>query len=64
VIACGAGGTQRGVELSGHSVIVDPWGEVVVEAGFGEEVVYADIDLARVGAIRAEFPALADRVLT
>lgn len=64
VIACGAGGTQRGVGLSGHSVIVDPWGEVVVEAGFGEEVVYADIDLARVGAIRAEFPALADRVLT
>jgi predicted amidohydrolase len=64
VIACGAGGTQRGVELSGHSVIVDPWGEVVAEAGFGEEVLVADIDLDRVGAIRAEFPALADRMLT
>jgi predicted amidohydrolase len=63
VVACGAGGTQRGVELSGHSVIVDPWGEVVAEGGFGEDVVYADIDLGRVGAIRSEFPALADRVL-
>jgi predicted amidohydrolase len=63
VIACGAGGSQRGVELSGHSVIVDPWGEVVAEGGFGEDVVYADIDFGRVGAIRSEFPALADRVL-
>lgn len=60
----GAGGRQRDVELSGHSVVVDPWGEVVAEGGFDEEIVYADIDLGRVGAIRTEFPALADRVLT
>lgn len=63
VVACGAGGAQRGVELSGHSVVVDPWGDVVVEGGFGEEAIYADIDLDRVSAIRTEFPALADRVL-
>jgi predicted amidohydrolase len=63
LVACGAAGSQRGVQLSGHSVIVDPWGDVLAEGGSGEEILYADIDLGRVGKIRDEFPALADRVL-
>jgi predicted amidohydrolase len=62
VIACNSCGRQNGVELGGHSRVVDPWGEVVAEAGDTEEVLVVDIDPARVAATRAEFPVLADRL--
>lgn len=45
-------------------MVVDPWGRVVVEAGYGEQVLYADIDPAAVADIRAEFPVLRDRRLS
>lgn len=63
VLACGTAGTHAGVEQAGHSVVVDPWGEVLAEAGAGEEVLRADVDPAKVAKTRAEFPALRDRVL-
>jgi predicted amidohydrolase len=63
VIACNAVGPQRGgVLLGGHSRIVDPWGEVVLEAGDDEGVFTATIDRELVGRTRAEFPVLGDRV--
>ncbi|MGH9074608.1 MAG: carbon-nitrogen family hydrolase [Acidimicrobiales bacterium] len=63
VAACNTAGTQAGVELGGHSLVVDPWGVVVAEAGDGEEMLAVDVDLARVAAVRAELPVLADRRL-
>ncbi|GAA1012636.1 acyltransferase [Streptomyces sp. F-3] len=63
VLACGTAGTHAGVAQAGHSVVVDPWGEVLAEAGHDEEVLTADIDPARVAATREQFPALKDRVL-
>ncbi|MHA4854554.1 carbon-nitrogen family hydrolase [Rhodococcus sp. MSC1_016] len=62
VIACNATGTHGGVELAGHSRIVDPWGRVVVEADDREGVTIAEIDPALVYRTRAEFPVLADRL--
>ena len=62
IIACNAGGTQRGVELGGFSRIVDPSGKVVAECGPDEEVVVAEIDPRRVAEVRAEFPVLNDRL--
>ena len=63
VVACNAVGQQRGgVVLGGHSRIVDPWGEAVLEAGAGEGVFTAAIDTELVGRVRAEFPVLGDRV--
>jgi predicted amidohydrolase len=62
VIACNSCGRQDNVELGGHSRVVDPWGEVVAEAGDTEEILVVDIDPARVAATRAEFPVLADRL--
>jgi predicted amidohydrolase len=63
VIACNAVGPQRGgVLLGGHSRIVDPWGEVVLEAGDDEGVFTATIDRDLVRRTRAEFPVLGDRV--
>lgn len=62
VIACNAVGTHNGVELGGHSRIVDPWGEVLAEAGDAEGITVAEIDPAVVERTRAEFPVLADRL--
>ncbi|MGK5547650.1 carbon-nitrogen family hydrolase [Streptomyces sp. URMC 127] len=63
VLACGTAGTHAGVRQAGYSVVVDPWGDVVGEAGGGEEVLSVELDPARVGRVREEFPALKDRVL-
>jgi predicted amidohydrolase len=61
VVAVNAVGEQAGVTLGGHSRVVDPTGQVVVEAGQDEGFTYADIDPALPQKVRAEFPALADR---
>lgn len=62
VIACNGVGDQHGTTLGGHSVIVDPWGEVVVEAGPDEqELLSAELDLGRLAEIRGEFPVLEHR---
>jgi predicted amidohydrolase len=63
VLACGTAGTHAGVQQAGHSVVVDPWGEVLAEAGPGEQVLTVEFDPARVAATRDQFPALKDRVL-
>ncbi|MGW5006443.1 carbon-nitrogen family hydrolase [Streptomyces parvulus] len=63
VLACGTAGTHAGVEQAGHSIVVDPWGEVLAEAGAGEEVLSVEFDPAKVARTREQFPALKDRVM-
>ncbi len=63
VLACGTAGTHAGVPQAGHSLVVDPWGEVLAEAGSGEEVLTVEFDPAEVARTRERFPALRDRVL-
>jgi predicted amidohydrolase len=63
VLACNAAGEHAGVRLGGHSMIVDPWGEVLAEAGEKEEILTAEIDPDLVRTTRAQFPVLRDRRL-
>ncbi len=48
---------------AGHSIVVDPWGEVLAEAGADEEVLTVEFDPAKVARTGEQFPALKDRVL-
>jgi predicted amidohydrolase len=61
VIAPAQCGTHPGGrETYGHSVIFDPWGTVLAEAsGDVPQVIYAEIDPARVAEVRAHIPVLA-----
>ena len=63
VLACGTAGTHAGVEQAGHSIVVDPWGEVLAEAGPGEEVLSVELDVTKVLTTREQFPVLKDRML-
>ena len=64
VIAPAQGGThQNGRRTWGHSMIVDPWGEVLGVLPEGEGVVLAEVDLERIAAVRRQLPALEHRRL-
>ncbi|WP_030665641.1 carbon-nitrogen family hydrolase [Streptomyces cellulosae] len=63
VLACGTAGTHAQVPQAGHSIVVDPWGTVLAEAGADQEVLTVDFDPGRVATTREQFPALKDRVL-
>ena len=61
MVACNRVGSSKGTEFFGHSCIIDPWGETVIEGGEGEMLLTADIDTARVDAVRARIPIFQDR---
>lgn len=42
----------------GHAMIVDPWGEVLADAGEAPGIILAEIDPARVGEVRGKVPSL------
>ena len=63
VLGCNQVGTHAGVPLGGMSLVVDPQGDVLAEAGADEQALNPSVDPERVTAWRAAFPALTDRRL-
>jgi predicted amidohydrolase len=52
---------DSGYEVYGHSLISDPWGNIIAEASHDEEIVCGDIDLEELIRIRRELPLLEHR---
>lgn len=64
VLAAAQGGTHaNGRRTFGHSLLVDPWGEVLACQPLGEGVVLGEIDPGRLQAVRRMVPALTHRRL-
>lgn len=63
LLACVATGEHCGVRQAGHSMIVNPWGDVLAGAGDGEGILTGDFDMKDVAAYRTRLPVLRDRVL-
>ena len=61
VAAAQCGSHEDGRNTFGHSMVVDPWGEVLLDMGEGNGVAFADIDLARITEVRGRVPALHHR---
>jgi predicted amidohydrolase len=62
VAAAQVGRHEDGRNTYGHSLVVDPWGEVLLD--MGEEaggMGFAEIDSARIAEVRAQLPSLANR---
>jgi deaminated glutathione amidase len=64
VLAAAQGGKhENGRRTWGHSMIVDPWGEVIAVRPEGQGVVLAEFDDKHLAAVRRQLPALAHRRL-
>ena len=64
VLAAAQGGThETGRRTWGHSMLIDPWGEIVSVREEGAGVVAGNIERARIDEVRASLPALRHRVL-
>jgi predicted amidohydrolase len=62
VVAAAQGGVHEdGRETFGHSLVVGPWGEVLLDMGEAEGVAFADIDLAEIDKVRGRLPAIRHR---
>ncbi len=64
VLAAAQGGTHpNGRRTWGHSMLIDPWGEVKAVLPEGEGIVIGDIDLVHLQRVRESLPALRHRKL-
>jgi predicted amidohydrolase len=64
VLASAQGGKhENGRRTWGHSMLIDPWGEILAELPEGEGVVTGTIEAERIADVRANLPALKHRVL-
>ena len=60
VIAANRVGRDKRQEYFGNSMVIDPWGEVLIECNEGAEISSCDIDVSMVSKIRKDFPVLGD----
>ena len=56
VAAAQAGRHEDGRETYGHSLVADPWGELLLEMGEQPGLAYVDIDLDRIADVRSRIP--------
>ncbi|MCZ8369423.1 MAG: carbon-nitrogen hydrolase family protein [Porphyrobacter sp.] len=62
IAAAQVGKHEDGRETYGHSLVVDPWGEVLLDMGGDEPgLAFCEIDHRRIAEVRAQVPSLANR---
>jgi predicted amidohydrolase len=61
MVACNAVGQTGDTTFGGHSMIVDPWGKIVVEGGETPQLLSAEIEMDLVETVRNMIPILSDR---
>jgi omega-amidase len=61
VVACNRVGVGGNTSFFGHSLVIDPWGEVIAEADERQQVLRAEIDLSLVDEVRGRIPVFDDR---
>lgn len=52
---------SSGYHAYGHSLVVDPWGNVVTEAGEADEIVYAELEPEKISSIKENIPVSSQR---
>jgi predicted amidohydrolase len=60
VIGCNSAGQSGQTVFGGHSMIVDPWGKIVVEAGETPQLITAEIELDTIDEARSKIPVFED----
>jgi predicted amidohydrolase len=61
IAAAQVGVHEDGRQTFGHSLVVDPWGEVLLDMGEEIGVAFTDIELSRISEVRSRIPALNHR---
>jgi deaminated glutathione amidase len=62
IVAAAQGGSHEdGRKTYGHSLVIDPWGDVLLDAGDEGGIHFADINLGRISEVRSRVPALKHR---
>jgi omega-amidase len=61
VVACNRVGDSGSTGFFGHSMVIDPWGDVIAEGGEEETIIRAEIDMDQVDKVRQAIPVFEDR---
>ncbi len=62
IAAAQVGIHEDGRETYGHSLVIDPWGEIVLDmGGEGAGLGFCDLNLGRIDEVRTQLPSLANR---
>jgi omega-amidase len=61
MVACNAVGETGSTTFGGHSMIVDPWGKIIVEGGESPMLLTAQIEMDTVDEVRKKIPVFEDR---
>jgi predicted amidohydrolase len=61
MLGCNRVGRNADTPFGGHSAVIDPWGNVVVEAGEAEVLLTAELDLGQIAQVREFMPVFTDR---
>jgi deaminated glutathione amidase len=61
IAAAQSGAHEDGRNTYGHSLVIDPWGEILLDMGEGEGLAFVDIHLDRIDEVRRQIPVHLNR---